>query len=247
MEAMPPQKALYFPTAKDREKQAIISNTLTLTQDNDQIKSARLNTKDCGGSGNTSDFNHHDGHNSDWSSARKSRPLDEIEGSTPRRKATSNITHIAAVDRGGDGRCDDGDSDDEVDNILKERHYYKSLKRNYVNVKSPADWNKRSSPKSPPSKSPSKSPVAMQTPRRPSHTSSQHPIITVDIEDYSFSRSFVEVKANQRIQFRLSKDVPLHAEHLLFGESTSMALRFEAPLLQVRFPNCVLEMMYSFL
>ena len=250
METMPPQKALYFPTAKDKEKLAV-SNTLIL--DNDRGDSTRLNNTDVDedGAGNRSSFIHYgDGHDSESSSLRKSRLVafdDEKDDNAPKRKAFSSYLSRrtdgvkSGSGDGGDDCVDGGDSDDEVDNIVKERNYFKSLKRNYVNVKSPVDLSsKRLSPKSP-----SKSPV-VATPRRPSHTSPQHPPITIDIEDYSFSRSFVEVKTNQRIQFRLSKDVPLHAEHSLFGESTNKALRFEAPLLQVRYYSHFQRQLFSY-
>lgn len=57
------------------------------------------------------------------------------------------------------------------------------------------------------------------------------------IEDYAFSVSSIDMVVGQWIEFRLSKDVPAHAEHEICGVSPVKQLCFESPLLQVSFKS----------
>lgn len=73
-------------------------------------------------------------------------------------------------------------------------------------------------------------------PPRPTHTHTHAPSLRtklVLIEDYAFSVATLDLVVGQWIEFRLSEDVPAHAEHEICGVSTVKALCFESPLLQV--------------
>jgi hypothetical protein len=59
------------------------------------------------------------------------------------------------------------------------------------------------------------------------------PPVVVHIEDYMFAQLEVDVQVGQWIEFRLSKNVPAHAEHELCGTSAAAALCFDGPLMQV--------------
>jgi len=75
-----------------------------------------------------------------------------------------------------------------------------------------------------------------QPPTRPTHTHTHAPSLRtklVLIEDYAFTVATLDLVVGQWVEFRLSEDVPAHAEHEICGVSTVKALCFESPLLQV--------------
>lgn len=71
---------------------------------------------------------------------------------------------------------------------------------------------------------------------RPAYSHTHAPSLRtklVLIEDYAFTVATLDLVVGQWIEFRLSEDVPAHAEHEICGVSTVKALCFESPLLQV--------------
>ena len=63
---------------------------------------------------------------------------------------------------------------------------------------------------------------------------------TIYIRDYEFDSPHVAIFVDTPLEFRLSKDVPLHAEHMLVGHSGADGEQcFESPLLQVSYWMCV--------
>ncbi len=56
---------------------------------------------------------------------------------------------------------------------------------------------------------------------------------TVWIEDFDFAEHVITVYVGDTISFALSPSVPLHAEHIIYGDSDNELLKFESDILQV--------------
>ena len=237
----PPQKRLYFPTAKDRARGADSNDQSCRDENIFNCNSDSNNVETPIQSSNSNHIAVLSNSTQNVSDVKADiAPL--IDG-----KGRSNF-HSRHIDSQPEGSLSE-ESADEHKNILKERQYFKSPKRvlkslNLQSSRSISPRNesfKKSPPKSasPSSKSPSAnhlSPISKLSQSAVDNRqslSSSFPVTIVEIEDYAFNISHVEIKENQSILFRLSKEVPLHAEHLLFGESSNRDLKFEAPLLQV--------------
>mmetsp|Transcript_31655 Transcript_31655/g.43425 ORF Transcript_31655/g.43425 Transcript_31655/m.43425 type:complete len:1298 (-) Transcript_31655:171-4064(-) len=133
-------------------------------------------------------------------------------------------------------------SADEKKNVANERRFLKSIKRNKKSNQSNLNQNNINSDHKSKSILRTKhiggqvtsqsisSSTTIQS--SPVISTSMLPPILVEIEDYEFSHSELTVHTHQSIHFQLSKNVPLHAEHILVGSSEVKALRFESPLLQ---------------
>lgn len=57
----------------------------------------------------------------------------------------------------------------------------------------------------------------------------------IEIADFDFSCSEIEIDAGDTVEFRLSACVPVHAEHMLVGYSDCMSSCFESSILSVSF------------
>lgn len=55
------------------------------------------------------------------------------------------------------------------------------------------------------------------------------------IEDFDFVVHYLQVNIGDKIIFRLSNRVPLHAEHIIYGVSETKQLCFESEVLHVSF------------
>ncbi len=57
----------------------------------------------------------------------------------------------------------------------------------------------------------------------------------VVIEDFDFLTHQLRVQVGEKIIFKLSNQVPFHAEHIIYGRSDNKLLCFESEVLQVRY------------
>jgi hypothetical protein len=57
--------------------------------------------------------------------------------------------------------------------------------------------------------------------------------IVVSIRDFNFTVAKIRASIGDILMFELAKSVPVHAEHILFGDSETSELRFRSPLLEV--------------
>ena len=55
----------------------------------------------------------------------------------------------------------------------------------------------------------------------------------IEIEDFDFLTHSLHIKVGDTVTFRLSKQVPFHAEHIIYGTSGNKLLCFESEVLQV--------------
>lgn len=174
------------------------------------------------------------------------RQLDEY-----RRSNTRNVHsgRKVAVDEAANSSSDSEDSD-----MTQQRTKYKQSTSNFYAAGSSSNNNGTAKNGAPskvsshkpvnggsvvPARRPAAATPILATPNRDS-TSLRQPNTNlapkvVVIEDYSFQYEVVEVVVGQAVEFRLSPQVPAHAEHELCGTSAVKALCFESPLLQVHF------------
>lgn len=54
------------------------------------------------------------------------------------------------------------------------------------------------------------------------------------IEDFDFRTHHLRINIGDEVTFRLTKNVPFHAEHIIYGVSDNKMLCFESEVLQVR-------------
>jgi len=129
-------------------------------------------------------------------------------------------------------------SDEENDNVRIQRQLFKSYKAAELNCN--GNLQQCQSPAKTPVKPTEKvenagifsntdSHALMLTPNQ-SYEPENFPIL---IQDFQFMIHSITVALGDTIEFLLSSNVPLHAEHIIYGISCVDSLCFESPLLQV--------------